>query len=108
MKLRHLIISSTSALALAACGGSDNAGSTAGSTDSSASTSSSQASTARNDIRVVGSSTVYPFSTKVAQEFGNKTGHKVIVESTGSGGGHKLFCEGAGGGSADVTNSSRS
>ncbi len=107
MKLRHLIISSTSALALAACGGSDNAGSTAGSTDSSASTSSSQASTARNDIRVVGSSTVYPFSTKVAQEFGNKTGHKVIVESTGSGGGHKLFCEGAGGGSADVTNSSR-
>lgn len=60
---------------------------------------------AAEEIRIVGSSTVYPFSTKVAQEFKNKTGHSVVVESTGSGGGHKLFCAGAG--SPDVTNSSR-
>lgn len=59
------------------------------------------------DIRIVGSSTVYPFSTKVAQEFKNKTGDNVVVESTGSGGGHKLFCEGAGPDTPDVTNSSR-
>lgn len=58
-------------------------------------------------IRVVGSSTVYPFSTKVAQEFKNKTGHTVVVEATGSGGGHKLFCSGYGPNSPDVTNSSR-
>jgi phosphate transport system substrate-binding protein len=60
-----------------------------------------------DEIRIVGSSTVYPFSTKVAQEFQNKTGLSVVVESTGSGGGHKLFCEGAGQGTADITNSSR-
>jgi len=104
MKLRYLLISTISACALAACGGSDNAGSAA---DNTASTPQTNSAATSSDIRVVGSSTVYPFSTKVAQEFGNKTGHKVIVESTGSGGGHKLFCEGAGDGTADVTNSSR-
>ncbi len=62
---------------------------------------------AAGEIRVVGSSTVYPFSTKVAQEFKNKTGYNVVVESTGSGGGHKLFCEGVGADTPDVTNSSR-
>jgi len=61
----------------------------------------------KSEIRVVGSSTVYPFSTKVAQEFKNKTGQNVVVESTGSGGGHKLFCDGVGSGTADMTNSSR-
>lgn len=60
-----------------------------------------------SDIRIVGSSTVYPFSTKVAQEFKNKTGYNVVVESTGSGGGHKLFCAGAGAETPDVTNSAR-
>lgn len=59
------------------------------------------------EVRVVGSSTVYPFSTKVAQEFKNITGHNVVVEATGSGGGHKLFCSGIGKGTPDVTNSSR-
>ena len=59
------------------------------------------------EVRVVGSSTVYPFSTKVAQEFKNITGYNVVVEATGSGGGHKLFCGGTGPGTPDVTNSSR-
>ncbi|NWG46537.1 MAG: substrate-binding domain-containing protein [Alphaproteobacteria bacterium] len=62
---------------------------------------------ARDEIRIVGSSTVYPFSTKVAQEFEAKTGIKVVVESTGSGGGHKLFCAGVGTAHPDITNSSR-
>lgn len=86
---------------LGACGGDAKSPSPA-STDTAA-----EPVAATNDIRIVGSSTVYPFSAKVAQEFGNKTGYKVVVESTGSGGGHKLFCEGSGVGTPDVTNSSR-
>jgi phosphate transport system substrate-binding protein len=61
----------------------------------------------RGEIRIVGSSTVYPFATKVAQELKSRTGQNVVVESTGSGGGHKLFCEGAGTKFPDITNSSR-
>ena len=52
---------------------------------------------ARDQIRIVGSSTVFPFSTAVAEEFGNNTEFKTpVVESTGSGGGLKLFCNGVG------------
>ena len=62
----------------------------------------------RDQINVVGSSTVYPFSTVVAENFGNKTGIKVPkIESTGSGGGMKLFCKGLGTGHPDITNASR-
>ena len=62
----------------------------------------------RKQIRVVGSSTVYPFSSYVAEEFGETTDYKTpIVESTGSGGGHKLFYAGVGGQHPDITNSSR-
>lgn len=64
-----------------------------------------EAAAGPREVRVVGSSTVYPFSAKVAQELKSKTGASVVVESTGSGGGHKLFC--AGPGAPDVTNSSR-
>ena len=47
----------------------------------------------RDQIRIVGSSTVYPFATKVAEQFGRTSNHKTpVVESTGSGGGMKLFC----------------
>lgn len=57
-------------------------------------------------IRIVGSSTVYPFTTVVAERFGKKTGNPTpIVESTGTGGGMKLFC--AGGDSPAFTNASR-
>ena len=63
---------------------------------------------ARNQISVVGSSTVYPFSTVVAENFGRDTGMKTPkIESTGSGGGLKLFCAGIGEGHPDITNSSR-
>ncbi len=62
----------------------------------------------RDQIRIVGSSTVYPFSTKVAEQFGRKTDFRTpVVESTGSGGGLKLFCAGIGTDHPDVTNSSR-
>ena len=63
---------------------------------------------AEEQIRIVGSSTVFPFSTAVAEEFGRKTKYKTpIVESTGSGGGMKLFCAGTGKQHPDITNSSR-
>ena len=63
---------------------------------------------ARDQINIVGSSTVYPFSTVVAETFGNKTGIKVPkIESTGSGGGMKLFCKGLGTSHPDITNASR-
>lgn len=63
---------------------------------------------ARDQISVVGSSTVYPFATVVAETFGKRQGFKVPkIESTGSGGGMKLFCKGLGTQHPDITNSSR-
>jgi phosphate transport system substrate-binding protein len=64
---------------------------------------------ARDQIRIVGSSTVYPFASYVVEEFGATTGHPTpVIESTGSGGGLKLFCAGNGMDTPDVTNASRS
>ena len=66
------------------------------------------AASARDEIRIVGSSTVFPFATAVAEQFGKKTDFATpVVESTGSGGGIKLFCEGVGAEHPDVANSSR-
>jgi phosphate transport system substrate-binding protein len=63
---------------------------------------------ARDQIRIVGSSTVYPFATVVAEKFGISTKFKTpVVESTGSGGGLKIFCQGIGPSQIDITNSSR-
>jgi phosphate transport system substrate-binding protein len=63
---------------------------------------------ARDQIRVVGSSTVYPFTTAVAEQFGKTSGMKTpVVESTGTGGGLKLFCAGVGADTPDVANASR-
>ncbi|MEQ9474645.1 substrate-binding domain-containing protein [Marinovum algicola] len=54
---------------------------------------SATAASARDQIRIVGSSTVFPFSTAVAEQFGKSTDFATpVVESTGSGGGVKLFC----------------
>ena len=62
----------------------------------------------RDYIYIVGSSTVYPFATVVAERFGRGTEYKTPkVESTGSGGGLKLFCDGVGTEYPDITNSSR-
>jgi len=63
---------------------------------------------ARDQIRIVGSSTVYPFSSSVAEELGATTSFPTpVVESTGSGGGMKLFCKGNGLDTPDITNASR-
>ncbi len=66
------------------------------------------AAEARDQIRIVGSSTVFPFSTAVAEQFGQTSGFATpVVESTGSGGGLKLFCAGVGEEHPDMTNASR-
>ena len=81
------------AIALAACGQSGG-GSTGGTRDS---------------IRAVGSSTVYPFATKVAEEFVRSYPEygSPIIESTGTGGGINLFCSGVGPDTPDMANASR-
>jgi len=66
------------------------------------------ADAARDYISIVGSSTVYPFATVVAEQFGKTTSFKTPkIESTGSGGGFKLFCAGVGVEHPDITNASR-
>jgi phosphate transport system substrate-binding protein len=62
----------------------------------------------RDYISIVGSSTVYPFATVVAEQFGKTTSFKTPkIESAGSGGGLKLFCAGVGIQNPDITNASR-
>ena len=63
---------------------------------------------ARDQIKIVGSSTVYPFSTVVAERFGKSGKFKTpVIESTGTGGGMKLFCAGIGVNTPDMSNASR-
>lgn len=63
---------------------------------------------ARDYVWAAGSSTVFPFSTRVAENFAKKTGSKTPkVESLGTGGGIKLFCSGSGEGFPDIANASR-
>lgn len=63
---------------------------------------------ARDQIKIVGSSTVYPFASYVAEEFGSVSRYPTpVVESTGTGGGMKLFCSDNGADSPDITNASR-
>src|SRR3546814_4749009 len=89
--LRSFALLAVSALALAAC--NDQASTGGG---------------ARDQIRVVGSSTVYPFTQLVAEQFVNKNpGMKApVIESTGTGGGMKLFCAGVGAQHPDIVNAS--
>ncbi len=66
------------------------------------------AAASRDYISIVGSSTVYPFATVVAEQFGKSTSYKTpTIESTGSGGGFKLFCAGVGVEHPDISNASR-
>ncbi len=63
---------------------------------------------ARDSIRIVGSSTVFPYTQAVAEQFVNNTGApSPIVEATGTGGGMKIFCAGIGDAHADITGASR-
>src|SRR5688500_5473384 len=62
----------------------------------------------REQIRIVGSSTVFPYTQAVAEEFTNITGRPApVVESTGTGGGFQAFCAGVGVGQPDITGASR-
>lgn len=71
-------------------------------------TSTAYAQSAREQILMVGSSTVYPFATAVAESFGKGSKFKTpVVESTGTGGGFKLFCAGIGTSNPDIANASR-
>ncbi len=88
-KFTSFSFAAVSALALAACGGS-------GGGDGS-----------RDFVRVVGSSTVYPFATAVAEKVGQGDVKAPVIESTGTGGGMKLFCAGVGAAHPDVENASR-
>jgi len=66
------------------------------------------AAEARDQIHIVGSSTVFPFTTAVAESFGKQGKFKTpVVESTGTGGGFKLFCAGVGEDSPDISDASR-
>ncbi len=63
---------------------------------------------ARDQIKIVGSSTVFPYSQAVSEEFANKSGKPApVLESTGTGGGFKAFCAGVGEEHADITGASR-
>ena len=62
---------------------------------------------ARDQISIVGSSTVFPFSTVVAEKVGKQGIKTPVIESTGTGGGMKLFCKGIGVNTPDMTNASR-
>jgi phosphate transport system substrate-binding protein len=62
---------------------------------------------ARDQIRIVGSSTVFPYTQAVAEEFANQGGVAPVVESTGTGGGMQIFCAGVGEDHPDITGASR-
>jgi phosphate transport system substrate-binding protein len=85
-------------LLLASCGGAGEGGNA-----------SAVEGAARDQIRAVGSSTVYPFATAVAEQFvkDNAGSRSPIIESTGTGAGVKLFCAGVGAGFPDIVNASR-
>ncbi len=62
----------------------------------------------RDQIRIVGSSTVFPYTQAVAEQFSAMTGNPApVVESTGTGGGMQIFCSGVGAGHPDITGASR-
>jgi phosphate transport system substrate-binding protein len=66
------------------------------------------AASARDQIKIVGSSTVFPYMQAAAEEYANKSGKPApVVESTGTGGGFKVFCGGIGPDFPDISNASR-
>lgn len=107
----RMVSVSMAVLALAACSPSEDASAPAGGSDTAAdngAATTSAPATVNRPIRIVGSSTVFPFTTAVAESFGARTQFSTpVVESTGTGGGMRLFCQGVGGENADVTGASR-
>ncbi|MEA3009181.1 MAG: phosphate transport system substrate-binding protein [Sphingomonadales bacterium] len=88
--MKKLYFAAAAAVTVAACGQQSGGG------------------TQSQQIQIVGSSTVYPFTTAVAEQFGRThAGMSAIVESTGTGAGMKLFCAGVGDRYPDMTDASR-
>lgn len=103
--LKQTLLISAIAIALTGCNSGEKQTKTS---DATAKVEASKPQAGRDQIKIVGSSTVYPFATTVAENFGRSTSFKTpVVESTGSGGGLKLFCSGLGLNNPDVTNASR-
>ena len=91
--MKRIVIALPLAVLLVACGSKSGSGGGSGST---------------NDLHIVGSSTVYPFTKAVAEDFMRANpGVNVTVESTGTGAGMKLFCAGVGGQNPDIEDASR-
>lgn len=90
-KVTWFALAAASSIALTACGGSG--GGTGGGS--------------RDYIRAVGSSTVYPFATAVAEEYAKNGAKSPVIESTGTGAGMKLFCAGVGAQHPDIEDASR-
>ena len=91
--MNRMVVVLPLAALLVACGSKSSTGGSGGST---------------NDLHIVGSSTVYPFTKAVAEDFmRTNAGLNVTVESTGTGAGMKLFCSGVGGKYPDIENASR-
>ena len=91
--MNKIMIALPLAAALAACGSNSSGG---------------EGGTTRQQIKVVGSSTVYPFTTAVAEQFQKDNPNvSVVVESTGTGAGMKLFCGGVGANFPDIEDASR-
>ncbi len=106
--MRQIFLLLASCAALAACGSGNNApGAPAGGNGATDANANHRVSGPA--IRAVGSSTVYPFTTAVAENFKRKHPDAAtpIVESTGTGGGIKLFCGGVGAQFPDIANASR-
>jgi len=89
--LKTIAFAAVSALALSACGGSGGG----------------EGGGARDFVRAVGSSTVYPFATAVAEKVAGAGVKSPVIESTGTGAGMKLFCAGVGAAHPDIENASR-
>ena len=110
---KSIVLSLLALVALQACGkdGTDNeanAKDTPQAATGAPATAGAMAQSGRDYVYIVGSSTVYPFATVVAERFGRGSEFKTPkVESTGSGGGLKLFCDGVGVDHPDIANSSR-
>ena len=91
LKMKKFLVALPLVALVAACGGSKSDGGSAG-----------------TQLKIVGSSTVYPFTTAVSEEFQRANpGSSAIVESTGTGAGIKLFCAGVGAQFPDAVNASR-
>lgn len=108
---RYVILALFLVAMLAGCGRQDDnggQGEQGGNGDATSGEQSMAGAGSDRQIRIVGSSTVYPFSSYVAEEFGATTDYSTpVVESTGSGGGMKLFCGGDGPDTPDISNASR-